>query len=220
MIGYINMDGVYKRITDTLHYLCCDFGICYEYNYCYGKISIRYGKNNNMKHELCIYPNEITNMNDCITWMIKTICRDCDIKMEDKMKELRITTNDSSSHLNYLKSEKLYFGVLEKPQRLVPEIEKVIFNEPATIVFWKDDTKTVVKAHNEEFDPEKGLAMAISKKALGNQGNYCNEINKWYDEYEKKVENVVEIKLNTEGMSKGLNEVLESLHQAFVKGLK
>lgn len=51
-------------------------------------------------------------------------------------------------------------------------IEKVIFNDPATIVFWKDGSKTVVKAENEPFDEEKGLAMAISKKALGNKGNY------------------------------------------------
>ena len=40
-------------------------------------------------------------------------------------------------------------------------IDKVIFNDPATIVFWKDGTKTVVKATNEKFDREKGL-MATS----------------------------------------------------------
>lgn len=45
-------------------------------------------------------------------------------------------------------------------------IEKVIFNPPATIVFWKNGSKTVVKAHGEVFDPEKGLAMAISRHYL------------------------------------------------------
>ncbi len=45
-------------------------------------------------------------------------------------------------------------------------IKKVIFNPPATIVFWKDGTKTVVKARGEAFDPEKGLAMAISRHYL------------------------------------------------------
>ena len=58
-------------------------------------------------------------------------------------------------------------------------IKNVIFNNPATIVFWNDGTKTVVKAENEEFDPEKGLAMAISKKFLGNQGNYYETFKKW-----------------------------------------
>lgn len=60
-------------------------------------------------------------------------------------------------------------------------INKVIFNGPATIVFWDDGTKTVVKAENEEVDKEKGLAMAISKKFLGNKGNYYNEFKKWVD---------------------------------------
>lgn len=58
-------------------------------------------------------------------------------------------------------------------------IKNVIFNPPATIVFWEDGTKTVVKAENEAFDPEKGLAMAITKKVLGNKGNYFETVKKW-----------------------------------------
>jgi len=62
-------------------------------------------------------------------------------------------------------------------------IKKVIFNDPATIVFWEDGTKTVVKCgENDIFDPEKGLAMAIVKKTLGNEGNYYNAIKKWLSE--------------------------------------
>ena len=61
------------------------------------------------------------------------------------------------------------------------EIENVIFNDPATIVFWADGTKTVVKAHNEPFDEEKGLAMAIAKKALGNKGNFNNVFKEWIE---------------------------------------
>ena len=62
----------------------------------------------------------------------------------------------------------------------IPEIKNVIFNYPATIVFWEDGTKTVVKCQDgDEFDPEKGLAMAIAKKAYGNKGNYCNKMKKW-----------------------------------------
>lgn len=64
-------------------------------------------------------------------------------------------------------------------ERKVPKIKRVIFNDPATIVLWSDNTKTIVKAENETFDPEKGLAMAITKKALGNEGNYYNELKKY-----------------------------------------
>ena len=68
----------------------------------------------------------------------------------------------------------------------LPEIKDVIFNEPATIILWADGTKTVVKCQEGEgYDPEKGMAMAISKKALGNKGNYCEVFKTWLPEEEK-----------------------------------
>lgn len=70
----------------------------------------------------------------------------------------------------------LYTLDTEPKEPISFEVDKVIFNDPATIVYWKDGTKTVVKTQNgESFDTEKGLAMAISKKAYGNKGNY-NEV--------------------------------------------
>lgn len=78
----------------------------------------------------------------------------------------------------------LKFG---KPQP-VPVIKDVIFNPPATIVKWGDGTKTVVKCQEgDEFDPEKALAMAIAKKAMGNTGSYFNHIKKWAEKYEANV---------------------------------
>lgn len=73
------------------------------------------------------------------------------------------------------------------PKVYIPDIKKVIFNDPATIVIWADGEKTVVKCQNNElYDPEKGLAMAITKRALGNKGNYFDEIKKWTKEYSPK----------------------------------
>lgn len=67
----------------------------------------------------------------------------------------------------------------------VPEIKNVHFNNPVTVVIWADGTKTIVRAQNDEpFDPEKGLAMAITKKALGNKGTYYDTIKKWVEKYE------------------------------------
>jgi len=61
-----------------------------------------------------------------------------------------------------------------------PTITDVIFNDPATIVFWSDKTKTVVKTQNgDPFDKEKGLALAMAKKLYGNKGNFNNEFHKW-----------------------------------------
>ena len=59
-------------------------------------------------------------------------------------------------------------------------IKKVIFNDPATIILWHDGTKTVVKTQNgEKYDPEKGMAMAISKKCFGNAWEYYSIFKKW-----------------------------------------
>lgn len=81
--------------------------------------------------------------------------------------------------LQYWNNNKLTGGLLE--------IKNVIFNDPATIVFWDDGTKTVVKCQDgDEFDPEKGLAMAITKKAYGNKGSYCNQLKKWLPKSKKQ----------------------------------
>jgi hypothetical protein len=59
-------------------------------------------------------------------------------------------------------------------------IEDVKFNGPATIVFWTDGTKTVVKCgKGDKFDPEKGIAMACAKKLLGNEEGYYKNLEKY-----------------------------------------
>ena len=60
------------------------------------------------------------------------------------------------------------------------KIRDVIFSDPATVVFWDDNTKTVVKTRGgEKYDKEKGLAMAIIKKITGNAGNYYEIFKEW-----------------------------------------
>lgn len=90
------------------------------------------------------------------------------------------------------------FGTKNAERKIDMKIKKVIFNEPATVVLWEDGTKTIVKAgEGDIYDPEKGLAMAIAKKALGNQGNYYEVFKKWlpeekYDDYEDQIEQMKE----------------------------
>ena len=68
--------------------------------------------------------------------------------------------------------------------KIIPQIKNVIFNPPATIVFWTDGTKTVVKCdERDQFDPEKGITMAFFKKMHGNKGHYFEEIKKWREKY-------------------------------------
>lgn len=87
------------------------------------------------------------------------------------------------------------------------DIKKVIFNRPATIVLWADGTKTVVKCSEcEMFDEEKGLAMAICKKVMGNKGRYYETFKKWINNDNKKCEvsTLDALKYLTEFLSLGL----------------
>ena len=67
-------------------------------------------------------------------------------------------------------------------------IEKVIYHDPATIIKWKDGTKTVVKCDKHDtYDPEKGLYIAIMKKMCGNRGKFYKEaIEPWLPKKEEK----------------------------------
>lgn len=59
-------------------------------------------------------------------------------------------------------------------------IKKVIFNPPATVVYWSDGSKTVVKCNvKDNFDPEKGLAMAVAKRCANDSPDFYKEIQKW-----------------------------------------
>lgn len=108
---------------------------------------------------------------------------------------------------------------MKTPRKPVPEIKDVIFNNPATIVFWVDGTKTVVKAQDDDvFDPEKGLAMAITKKAFGNHGNYCNKLKPWLEEYEEQ-QNIISGMSFKEACERA-SESMKNIAQALRKNRK
>lgn len=76
------------------------------------------------------------------------------------------------------------FSSVTKEKTLSMTIEKVIFNPPATIIIWDDNTKTVVKTQEDEpYDPEKGMAMCIAKHIYGDCGSYYNVFSEWLKTY-------------------------------------
>lgn len=96
------------------------------------------------------------------------------------------------------------------------KIKNVIFNDPATIVFWNDGTKTVVKCQDGDYyDAEKGLTMAISKKFFGNTGRYYNEIKKWVEAYELEQMVAYDFKLTLPDWST-INDCLQKLANAII----
>lgn len=99
-----------------------------------------------------------------------------------ELREYDLTHNlDAISY--YLRKQELnsFYGIGKaNNMRNKFEIDRVIFNDPATIIIWKDGTKTVVKCQEgDAFDPEKGMAMAISKRALGDKGNFNDVFKYW-----------------------------------------
>lgn len=86
---------------------------------------------------------------------------------------------------DWLKKAEEFKGEVKKEAKLEVKVREgrikdVVFSGPATIVFWTDGTKTVVKCRKgDKFDPEKGIAMACAKKLLGNEDGYHKEIAKY-----------------------------------------
>ena len=98
------------------------------------------------------------------------------LRLKELAKKCNLTVPECLYCMNDIAAtKKIHDSEKEKESMkfLIPKIKKVLYNEPAVIVFWEDDTKTVVRAQDgEPYDKEKGLAMAISKKALGNDRDY------------------------------------------------
>ena len=106
------------------------------------------------------------NPNGSSKWWdeLKTICALTDIEMTSK------------------KNSKEAYN-----KRIFSEIKDIIINDPATIILWKDGTKTIVKCQPvDTFDPEKGIAMAILKKLYGNSGFYKDIFEPAIEKYELK----------------------------------
>ena len=75
-------------------------------------------------------------------------------------------------------------GIVFSPMAIVLKPTKIIFNNPATIVFWNDGSKTVVKCSEDDiFDTYRGFTMAYLKRIMGSG----RKAEKFVDDNFKKV---------------------------------
>lgn len=90
--------------------------------------------------------------------------------------------------------------LLSKESSKMPQPKKVIFNGDATIVIWKDDTKTIVKrSENDESDWRIAIVWCIMKKIFGSYTNadkYIKQFARLAFYGEKKEDNKDEKKEN------------------------
>lgn len=75
-------------------------------------------------------------------------------------------------------------------QYVMPQIKEVKFNGPATIVFFDDNTKVVIKCTDTDiFDPEKAVMICVLRKALGmSSSQFKKWIGNWTKAYEEPKE--------------------------------
>ena len=73
-------------------------------------------------------------------------------------------------------------------------ITRVVYNNPATIVFWSDGTKTVSKCHGGDvFSPEVGLTLCYLKKIVGSS-ELKNTIKDWMPADGKSVVTIADVR--------------------------
>ncbi len=106
---------------------------------------------------------------------------------EDRMREIKRIFNLIPLTINYcdpLLAHTFSIEEFDQPDVFcLDDIERVIFNPPATIVIFKDGRKTIAKTMEEdEFQPEMGFAMAMMKEIFGTRGEYKRWIQQWVKE--------------------------------------
>lgn len=112
----------------------------------------------------------------------------------------RVNTIDTSIIDDLVKEAREYVShtSLKERNNNMPKIKEVIFNNPATIIYWRDGTKSVVKCQPEDtYDKEKGFMAAYMKKICGNDNTFNKIINNWCNDSENnKSKNYKDVNLN------------------------
>lgn len=117
-----------------------------------------------------------------------------------------IKKEDKNMNIKLYMDKGFIGGVVTRPQDL---IKNVIFSGPCTIVQWLDGDKTIVRCENEDFDKEKGLAMAIVKKFFGtnkNKTDYYDIFKKWIQEEKVESNNHYYYSVKTYAKKFGMSE--------------
>lgn len=150
-----------------------------------------------------------------LPWEFITTKPECNITI-DIPKDFIPHYSVADSKINRLEILK-EMGMFESDKKVrIPEIKEVIFNYPATIVCWKDGTKTVVKCGKDEtfFDREKAVAMCLIKKML-KPSKKCH----WLDTIHDAIK-VAEEKENKKAEAKDAKIIKEATNKAKAKQAK
>ena len=179
---------------------------------------------NVLGRDLMIDFSTISSFNDdtITAWMSKWQDNSCRVASVDCCAAVpyTITTdniNDILARIEKLEKEKEEEPV---PMKLTTcsddflTIDHVIFSGPATIVFWTDGDKTIVKCtEDDEYSYEVGIAMATLKKIFGSSySTYRHDVRKAIDkEIERQIKKKEVTKKDAEGLVKIANAIMDSI---------
>jgi hypothetical protein len=99
-----------------------------------------------------------------------------EIKKEDKKKENKNTEDEYI----FVPTEAVAFGRYDpKTLKPLPTVKRILFRDPATIVWFSDGTKSVaICGYDDTYDRETGVAICLCKRMLGNK-EYRELMDEW-----------------------------------------
>lgn len=104
---------------------------------------------------------------------------------EEKNNKVDSSTVNTDDYFTFVPKEAVILKSYN-PKKIfnVPNVEKVLFRNPATIVWFSDGTKSVaICGYDDVYDKETGMAICLCKRMLGNK-EYRELMDKWC--YEKE----------------------------------
>lgn len=119
---------------------------------------------------------------DEIDEFMQTVYKELEQEINNSFLENELDEDEIDNDLNLIR---MIEELEEEEQYDYLAYERIIFNDPATIVIWADGTRTVVKACKEDkFDKGVGLKTALLQRVFGK--DIDKEINKIVDEDNKR----------------------------------
>lgn len=113
---------------------------------------------------------------------MQTVYKELEQEINSSFLENELKEDEIDNDLNLIR---MIEELEEEEQYDYLAYERIIFNDPATIVIWADGTRTVVKACKEDkFDKGVGLKTALLQRVFGK--DIDKEINKIVDENNKR----------------------------------
>ena len=119
-----------------------------------------------------------------VLYIMEKIYKNCDFNcVNGVVQKMDYTKNPVTAiATNKCSDKEPAFGGLFNKVLVGMYITKVIYQDPATIVFWSDGTKTTCKTQEPDvYSKETGLALCVLKKLVGGD-QVANLMNDWiYD---------------------------------------